>query len=156
MMSHFWIVTRKQWRLGLVVILGVLVAAAFWRFEAMKTNEEEAFAAPTAAKPNTVLHMITGEFKTTLEDGTEMESYVFHPGTVYANDGEIVELRIRGVNGKQHDFYIEGMDDVNGQILKNKETVITFKAKEGVYRIICTTHADAAHEGPMIGYIVID
>ncbi|MGZ9587303.1 cupredoxin domain-containing protein [Paenibacillus marinisediminis] len=151
-MSRFWVVSRKQWRLGLAVLLGILILAAFWRFESMKVDEEEALALP--AKTN-VLHMVTGEFKSKLDDGQEIEAYVFSPSTVYANDGEMVELRIRGVNGKQHDFFIEGMD-VKGSVYKNKETVVTFKAKKGKYKIVCYTHADAAHHGPMIGHIVVD
>lgn len=151
-MSRLWVISRRQLQLGLAAIAFIMVSIAFIKYGALQLSEREAHAAPGEAR---ILHMITGEFKTTLEDGKELETYLFHPGTVYAHDGEQVELRIRGVNGKQHDFVIEGLNK-SGTIKKNEETVVTFTAKEGIYRIVCLTHADAAHEGPMIGYIVVD
>lgn len=150
-MSRFWVVSRKQWRLGAIAVVAVMVAAAFWRYETLRT-ERETQAAVQAVR---VIHMVTGEFKTKLENGQEMEVYRFDPGTVFANDGERVELRIRGVNGNQHDFVIEGLN-LRGKVEKNKETVVSFTAKEGIYRIVCLTHSDASHAGPMIGYIVVD
>lgn len=151
-MSRFWVVSRKQWHIGLAVLAFIMVSIAFIKYSQLQMSEH---AASTTASETRVLHMITGEFKTTLDNGKELETYLFHPGTVYAHDGEKVELRIKGVNGKQHDFVIEGLD-IRGTIKKNEETVVNFQAKEGIYRIVCLTHADAAHEGPMVGYIVVD
>jgi heme/copper-type cytochrome/quinol oxidase subunit 2 len=60
------------------------------------------------------------------------------------------------VNGDSHPFIIEGLN-VKGEVKKGKETVVSFTAqKEGIYRIICTTHSDIAHNGPMVGYIVVN
>ncbi|TVX86739.1 transcriptional regulator [Paenibacillus agilis] len=151
-MATWWIVTKKHWRIGLISVAAIMCVTAFWRYETNRMQENTAQSQPTEKR---VIHMITSEVKGKSEDGKELEVYRFDPGTVPANDGELVELRIRGVNGKQHDFFIEGMD-IKGTIYKNKETVVTFVAKEGIYRIICANHADAAHEGPMIGYIVVD
>ncbi|UHA74749.1 cupredoxin domain-containing protein [Paenibacillus sp. 481] len=151
-MSRFWVVSRKQWRLGTIVLVAIMVAAAFWRYESLQAEQRAAQAVPQTTR---VIHMVTGEFKTKTDSGQELEVYRFDPGTVYANEGERVELRILGVNGHKHEFEIEGLN-VRGTIEKNKETVVTFRAEEGIYRIICLNHADARHGGPMIGYIVID
>lgn len=114
-------------------------------------------ALSTGATTNQIrtIHMVTGEFKTTV-DGKEIEAYVWHPGTISVNKGETVHLVIRGVNGESHPFFIEGTD-IKGEVLKDRETRVTFKAdKEGTYRLICLTHPDKDHEGPMIAYIVVD
>lgn len=153
-MSTFWVVSRKHWQIGLAVLSFCMVTIAFVKYGTLHWAEREASSA-TAPAEKRVIHMITGEFNTVLDNGKSLETYVFHPGTVPANDGETVELRIKGVNGKQHDFVIEGLD-VSGTIKKNEETIITFQAKEGIYRIVCLNHSDASHEGPMVGYIVVD
>lgn len=150
-MTRFWIVSRKQLRIGAIVFSAILVAAAFWRYETVR-SERAVEAAPQSTR---ILHMVTGEVKSKLDNGKEIEVYQFIPGIVHAKAGERVELRIRGINGKKHDFEIESMN-VKGSIEKDKETVITFTAKEGIHRIVCLTHPDMQHEGPMVGYIVID
>ncbi|GAC41802.1 cupredoxin domain-containing protein [Paenibacillus popilliae] len=150
-MANFWVITPKQRRIGLIAIAAIMVGAAYWRYESMRVEQ----AAQAAPQETRILHMVTDEFKLTLEDGTEIEAYQFAPSSVHANEGERVELHIRGVNGHRHDFVIEGLD-ISGTIEKNKETIIRFTAMEGVYRIVCKTHADAASNGPMIGYIVVD
>ncbi len=102
------------------------------------------------------IHMVTGEFKTTTKEGKQIEAYRWDPGTVFVNKGENVKLVIYGVNGESHPFVIEGLD-ITGKVTKGEETIINFHASnEGIYRIICLTHPDAASSGPMIGYIVID
>lgn len=152
-MSRFWVVSRKQWRIGLALIVGICIIALYWRMESNKLENEEAIAAPVQTR---VLHMITGEFKANLESGKELEVYTFHPSTVHANAGEQIELHIRGINGKQHNISIEGLN-VQDTVMQDKESVLTFKvAKEGIYRIICHTHNDMNHGGPMIGYLVVD
>ncbi|MCY9578921.1 cupredoxin domain-containing protein [Paenibacillus alvei] len=150
-MTRFWIVSRKQLRIGAIVFSAILVAAAFWRYESVR-SEQAVEAGPQSTR---IVHMVTGEVKSKLENGSEIEMYQFIPGTVHAKVGERVELRIRGGNGIKHDFEIESMN-LKGSIEKDKETVITFTAKEGVHRIVCLTHPDMKHEGPMVGYIVVD
>lgn len=103
-----------------------------------------------------VIHMVTSEFKSTTADGKEIEAYRWDPGTVVVEKDEKVKLVLYGVNGESHPFYIEGTT-IKGEIRKGKETVVNFQAaKEGTYRIICLTHMDKDHGGPMIGYIVVD
>jgi len=112
----------------------------------------------SAARPagERVVHMVTGEFSATLEDGRKIEAYRWDPGTVVVKKGELVKLVIRGVNGAQHPFVIEGLN-VRGVVTKGRETTVTFRAaREGIYRLICTAHPDAAHNGPMIAYIVVE
>lgn len=150
-MARFWIVSRKQLRIGALAFSAILVAAAFWRYETVR-SEQAVEAAPQSTR---ILHMVTGEFKSKLDNGKEIEVYQFIPGTVHAKAGENVELRIRGINGKKHDFVIEGTN-LKGTIEKDKETVITFTPKEGIHRIVCLTHPDMKHEGPMVGFIVVN
>ncbi|WNF21264.1 cupredoxin domain-containing protein [Mesobacillus jeotgali] len=102
------------------------------------------------------IHMVTGEFKSTMEDGKEIEAYRWDPGTIFLEKGEKVSLKILGVNGKEHPFIIEGTD-IKGVVKKGKETVVPLQFdKEGTYRLICLTHPSAEHNGPMIAYIVVD
>ena len=109
----------------------------------------------TAAKKFTI-NIVTGELKSTRDDGTEIEAYRWDPGTIYVPKDESVILSIYGVNGKEHPFYIEGTN-IKGTVKKGKETVLNIHIKkEGLYRLICTAHHDINHNGPMIAYIVVD
>ncbi|MFD0698217.1 cupredoxin domain-containing protein [Paenibacillus sp. GCM10027628] len=113
---------------------------------------------PTLAEPivERTIHMVTGEFKSTTSDGKTIEAYRWDPGTIVVHKGEKVKLSIYGVNGESHPFLIEGLN-ISGEVKKGKETVVTFTPQqEGIFRLICMTHADIAHGGPMIGYIVVD
>ncbi|CAG9621677.1 cupredoxin domain-containing protein [Sutcliffiella rhizosphaerae] len=115
---------------------------------------------PTTGKANEdelVFHMITAEFKTKLEDGTEVEAYRFDPGTITVPKGKDVTINIYGLNGHEHPYSIEGTD-INGVIKKGEETLIhTRFDKTGVYKIICSTHAhhNGQHAPPMIAYIYV-
>ena len=98
----------------------------------------------------------TVAYKTKDPEGREMEMYRWDPGTIVVQEGDDVRLRLYGFMGGPHKFMIEGTD-VKGTVYKGKETVVEFKSnREGLYRIICTDHMDAAHHGPMIGYIVVE
>lgn len=102
------------------------------------------------------IHMVTGEFKSTTDDGKEIEAYRWDPGTIFIEKGEKVHLKILGINGKEHPFIIEGTD-IKGVVKKGEETVVPIQFdKEGTYRLICLTHPSAEHNGPMIAYIVVD
>ncbi|MCM3005435.1 cupredoxin domain-containing protein [Priestia koreensis] len=112
----------------------------------------------TTGKPQKeyVINMVTGEFKTTTSDGKEIEAYRWDPGTIVVPKDENIKLSLYGVNGKEHPFKIEGTT-IKGMVTKGKETVVNLRFnKEGTYRLICTTHSDIAHNGPMIAYIVVD
>jgi heme/copper-type cytochrome/quinol oxidase subunit 2 len=102
------------------------------------------------------IHLVTGEYKTKLSNGKEIEAYRWDPGTISIEKNEKVRLVIYGVNGESHPFHIEGTT-IKGTIKKGQETVIPLKfKKEGTYRLICHAHPDKDHNGPMIAYIVVD
>ncbi|MCA0971249.1 cupredoxin domain-containing protein [Halobacillus litoralis] len=116
-------------------------------------------AVPTSLmdkKSPRVINLVTGEFKAETKDGKEIEAYRWDPGTIFVEKGEAVQLNIFGVNGHEHPFYIEGTD-IKGTVKQGEETVVDLNFdKEGIYRLICTTHADTSTNGPMIAYIVVD
>ena len=142
---------EKKW--FLFVAIGICLIVGGWfatRPEAIETT-----GSSTATK-KFAIHMVTGEFKSTRDDGTEIEAYRWDPGTIYIPKDESVELSIYGVNGQEHPFYIESTN-IKGTVKKGKETVLNLRIKkEGLYRLICTTHHDNEHNGPMIAYIVVD
>ncbi|MBN8236232.1 hypothetical protein JF544_13280 [Halobacillus kuroshimensis] len=148
-----WIWSAKKIGLiggALVIALAAyFIGSFFWKGAVSTTT------APAGEEPR-VVQLVTGEFKAEKADGTEIEAYRWDPGTIFIEKGEDVQLSIYGVNGKEHPFYIEGTD-IKGMVEQGKETVVDLKFdKEGIYRLICTTHAGIDTDGPMIAYIVVD
>ncbi|MZQ80773.1 hypothetical protein GQF01_01290 [Paenibacillus sp. 5J-6] len=148
-MSQVWIIKRKHLYLAAVVLLLLLSGVLYMnRGKIVPTLAEPA--------PERTIQMVVGEFKSTTKDGKTIEAYRWDPGTVFIEKGERIKLSIYGVNGESHPFLIEGLN-ISGEVKKGKETIVHFTAdQEGTYRIICMTHADIAHSGPMIGYLVVD
>ncbi|WP_456279140.1 cupredoxin domain-containing protein [Bacillus sp. AK128] len=147
-----FVIIKRNWiiyaALGLVLVMCSLL---FFRPSALPVDGE------TDLEHNVyTFHMVTGEFSSKTDDGKEIESYRFDPGTIVVPKNEEITLSIFGVNGKEHPFFIEGTN-AKGVVKKGEETVLrlTF-SKEGTYRLICTAHADIDHNGPMIAYIVVD
>ncbi|TCZ73416.1 hypothetical protein E0485_21145 [Paenibacillus albiflavus] len=102
------------------------------------------------------IDLVTVEYKATTKDGKVIEAYRWDPGTIIVHKDEPITLRIHGINGVLHSFYIEGTD-IKGEVKQGKETVIQFTpTKEGTYRLICQTHSDPNHNGPMIAYINVN
>lgn len=148
-MSRVWIIKRKHLYLAAAVLLLLLSVLLYINRESIVSTAAE----PTVER---TIHMVVGEFKSTTADGKTIEAYRWDPGSVVVQKGESIKLSIYGVNGLSHPFLIEGLN-ISGEVKKGKETVVHFTAnQEGTYRIICMTHADIAHGGPMIGYIVVD
>jgi plastocyanin len=148
---HFFVVKKRVlYILGLVGILALI--GTLWM--SFKTDAE-----PVIGQTNEKIreiHMVTGEFKSTTEDGKEIEAYRWDPGSIFVEKGEKVRLIIRGINGTEHPFIIEGTD-IKGAVKKGEETVVPLQFnKEGTYRLICLTHPTAENNGPMIAYIVVD
>lgn len=142
-------VSKKKMILWAVICVLVLGFTLYLR------QEKASFVNSSVSEPR-IIHMVTGEFKSTTADGKEIEAYRWDPGTIFVKQGEKAKLSILGVNGASHSFVIEGMD-ISGEVKQGKETVVPLKTdKKGIYRIICVNHPDASHNGPMIGYIVID
>lgn len=135
----------------LIVILAVSVGSTL-----LFLNKSETVFSIQEEENVREIHMVTGEFKASLQNGKEIEAYRWDPGTIVISKGERVNLIIYGVNGAEHPFFIEGTD-IKGVVKKGEETVIPLHfTKEGTYRLICHTHETKEKNGPMIGYIVVD
>jgi plastocyanin len=148
---HFFVFKRRTlYFFGLIVFIAIV--GTLWL--SLKSD-----ATPAIGGQNEQIreiHMVTGEFKSTTDDGKEIEAYRWDPGTIFLEKGEKIRLKILGVNGKEHPFIIEGTD-IKGVVKKGEETVVPLQfEKEGTYRLICLTHPSAEHNGPMIAYIVVD
>ncbi|MBX5437662.1 MAG: transcriptional regulator [Alicyclobacillaceae bacterium] len=99
--------------------------------------------------------IVTNEIKAKQTQGPDVEVYRFDPGVFVVHEGDQVELAIRGLKGHDHPVVLEGYG-VRGVIHRNQMTTLRFRAtRPGVFRLICTAHADAAHEGPMEGYLIV-
>ncbi|MCS7464754.1 cupredoxin domain-containing protein [Paenibacillus doosanensis] len=154
-MSKIFVVSKKQlrqWAITLLVILGALGTAWYWGY-----SEPRTASSPTPAQGEArTIHIVTGEFKSTGPDGKEIEAYRWDPGTIHVQRGELIRLSLYGVNGASHPFIIDGLN-IKGEVKKGKETVVFFQTDTpGTYRIVCLSHPDIAHKGPMVGYIVVD
>jgi len=110
---------------------------------------------PTAYAATVTYQIVTNEIEAKQEDGTSVEAYRFDPAIYPVQQGDEVVLQIRGLKGHDHPIEIEGYN-IKDVVRRNAVTSIRFKAsKPGVYRVICTAHADAKHNGPMEGYLVV-
>jgi plastocyanin len=139
-----------KYSIASVTVLVLFLACAFL-FTGRSAHESALAAQPEER----TIQLVTGEFKSTLPNGKTIEAYRWDPGTVYVNKGDLVHLHIFGVNGSSHPFVIEGMN-IKGEVRKGRETTVTFAAeRQGIFRLVCQTHADIAHNGPMVGYIVV-
>ncbi|MET3697554.1 hypothetical protein SAMN05877753_106152 [Bacillus oleivorans] len=148
---RFLVLTKKSLITGLAVLVLALIGS-FLFF--MSSGDEPVFGFLQASNEEVRdIHLITAEFKTKTADGKEMEAYRWDPGTIFIEKGEKVNLKLYGINGMEHPFYIEGTD-IKGTVRKGEETVVPVQFdKEGVYKLICTTHQGDA---PMVGYIIVD
>ena len=146
-MSKIFIISKRQLLFTALILLMMIASGVVWFNETTLPVTQQ-----TATR---TIHMVTGEFNATAPDGKKIEAYRWDPGTVFVQQGESVELRITGVNGARHPFHIEKLN-ISGEVEQGKETVVRFTATErGTYRMICMTHSDLAHDGPMIAYIIV-
>ncbi len=118
-------------------------------------------AASLVMHPRTVLaesvsyQVLTNEIAAKQTDGSTTEVYRLDPAVYVAAEGDDVTLRIRGLKGHDHPLVLEGYN-LHTVVHRNEVTTLHFKAtKPGFFRIICTAHADANHEGPMEGYLLV-
>ncbi|MHC2203427.1 plastocyanin [Paenibacillus sp. PvR052] len=151
-MSKVFVISKKglnKFKIGAAAVLLAATALLFW-------GKNEIRPAMSSSAPERTINLVTGEFKTTGQDGKTIEAYRWDPGTIYVKKGERIRLSIYGVNGASHPFIIDGMN-IKGEVKKGQETIVSFQAdKPGIYRIVCLTHPDIAHNGPMIGYLVVE
>ena len=149
-----FIVLKKGSIIAILVTVLIITGGTIWSLSSKNSYPTVSLSEKNGEKQ--VIQLVTGEFKSQTADGKEIEAYRWDPGTIVVEKGKEVEIRIFGVNGMEHPFYIEGTD-VTGTVKKGKETVVnvTF-SKEGTYRLICETHETIQNHGPMIAYIVVD
>jgi hypothetical protein len=148
-----FLVLKKRSLLLFFLISVTILSASIWLI--FKSPDVPAIN-PNVENKVREIHMVTGEFKTKTVNGKVIEAYRWDPGTIFLEKDEAVNLIIYGVNGNEHPFMIEGTD-IRGTVKKGEETLVPLKfAKEGTYRLICFTHKDKDHSGPMIAYIVVD
>jgi plastocyanin len=154
-----FVIIKKKWIWLLFLCLTVAASTMyFYNQETLPVLKHEVLeqTQPQASANEFVINMVTGEFKSKTKDGREIEAYRWDPGTIHVPEGEKVRFNIYGVNGEEHPFIIEGTK-IKGVVKKGKETIFTARFdKEGIYRLICLTHGDIEHNGPMIAYIVVD
>lgn len=147
-----FIFIKRSWVIGAFVFGVLILGGWFW----LQPQIIPTISTVTAEDENVVIHITTGELNSKTEDGKEIESYFWNPGTVYVPQGKNVTFKIYGVNGSEHSFYIEGTN-IKGTVKRGEElSVKTSFEEEGMYRIICLNHGDIKNNGPMIGYIVVD
>lgn len=148
-MSKFYVINKKH--IGLAILFLALLAAGgiFW---AWSGGSREASATMTEPR---VFELVTGEFRSEDENGNVTEVYLWAPGTIVVNKGELTQLKIHGTSGDSHPFMIEDFG-ISGEVQQGKITTVTFTPdKEGIFPIHCMTHTDMHKSGPMVGYIVV-
>lgn len=114
------------------------------------------WAWPVNAHAQSVTYQIvTNEISAKQKDGSSREVYRFDPAIYVVQQGDDVVLNILGLKGHDHPVVLQGYD-IHDVIHRNQETTLRFRAnKAGYFRLICTAHADANHEGPMEAYLVV-
>lgn len=146
-------IVKKRTIIMFFLICLTIISASIWFI--IKSPDNPAINANVNQNVREI-HLVTGEFKTKTENGKVIEAYRWDPGTIFLEKEEKVNLVIYGVNGSEHPFVIEGTD-IKGTVKKGVETVVPLQFdKEGTYRLICLTHSDKNHSGPMIAYINVD
>ncbi|OCA90780.1 hypothetical protein A8F94_02585 [Bacillus sp. FJAT-27225] len=147
---QFWTIRKNTIIFILVAGLALVSAASWWL---LKAGDTVVINQQTGIRE---IHMVTGEFASTMKNGKKIEAYRWDPGTIFIEKGEKVRLVIYGVNGQEHPFRIENTT-IKGTVKKGEETAVDVSFdKEGVYRLICEVHPTKEQNGPMIAYLVVD
>lgn len=136
---------------------GLLVIAAIFIFfvNPLDWFSQQASTSESSQATDKTFHIVTGEFKTTTDDGKELEVYRFSPGHLTVHKGDQVTLNIHGVNGHEHHFQLEAFG-VSGSVERGKTTSVTFNAdKTGTFELLCHNHATHEEGGPMVAYITV-
>ncbi len=111
---------------------------------------------PKAMAASVEFEMVTGEWKYESPDGTTViEAYRWDPATLVVPYGSKVTLKIYGVKGASHTLSIPAFG-VTAQVRRGELTTVEFVAnKTGIFPILCLDHPDIEHQGPMIGYLIV-
>lgn len=148
-----FLVLKKDTFLFILGVAFLLVTISAWFL--LKAGDTAVFNQEENGKTREI-HMVTVEYQSTMKDGKKIEVYRWDPSQIQIEKGEKVNLYISGINGEEHPFFIEGTD-IKGTVKKGEETMVTLQFdEEGTYRLICETHGDRNHNGPMIADIIVD
>lgn len=87
-----------------------------------------------------------GEYDADNPNKWQVATYMFSPGAMSVVQGDTVTLRMFGVNGDEHEIFVQAPD---GSTVvepftanRGREYEVSFTADQtGHYKIICTTHA---------------
>ena len=87
-----------------------------------------------------------GDYDPETPDKWQVATYMFAPGAMSVIEGDNVTLRMFGVNGDEHQIYVQAPDGttVVDAFMANRgrEYKVSFSADQaGHYKLICTTHA---------------
>ncbi|GMA51704.1 hypothetical protein GCM10025857_30610 [Alicyclobacillus contaminans] len=111
--------------------------------------------APTAHAAVDTYQVVTNEISAKQPGGGTVDVYRFDPAVYVAEQGDEVVLQFRGLKGHDHPIVLDGYN-LHATVRRNERTTLRFIAdKPGFFHLICTAHADAAHEGPMEAYLVV-
>ncbi|MGX6444129.1 cupredoxin domain-containing protein [Neobacillus sp. K501] len=148
-----FLVLKKDTFLFILGVAFLLVTISAWFL--LKAGDTAVFNQEEQGKTREI-HMVTVEYQSTMKDGKKIEVYRWDPSQIQIEKGEKVNLYISGINGEEHPFFIEGTD-IKGTVKKGEETMVSLQFdKEGTYRLICETHGDRNHNGPMIADIIVN
>lgn len=140
--------------MGATASLFILLGGVTWAFQ--EIGKGEMVKPSTSAVHTEKVSIVTNEIKWTSPDGKkEIEAYRWDPGTIVVHQDETVALEFYGIKGESHPFKIEGYN-LSGKVERGKVETVTFVAdKPGNFQIVCLTHPDMKHNGPMIANLVV-
>lgn len=142
--------------MNLQTILLIAVAAVAGWLGGWLAISQATPKAPKAAPTLIEFEMVTGEWEYESPDGTTViEAYRWDPATLVVPQGSTVRLKIYGVKGSLHTLSIPAFE-ITAQVRRGELTVVEFVAnKTGIFPILCLNHPDTEHQGPMIGYLIV-
>jgi plastocyanin len=86
-----------------------------------------------------------GEYDAENPEKFQVATYMFAPGAMSVVSGDNVTLRMFGVNGDEHQIFVQAPDGSTVvdafTINRGREVTVAFEADQaGHYKLICTTH----------------
>lgn len=87
-----------------------------------------------------------GEYEAENPAKFQVATYMFSPGAMSVVPGDNVTLRMFGVNGDEHQIFVQAPDGstvVDPFVVnRGREVTVSFEAEQaGHYKLICTSHA---------------
>ena len=106
--------------------------------------------APPETDPKTLSagygYTAPGDFNTDKPDQWQVGTYMYSPGAMSVIQGDMVTLRVFGVNGDEHAMFVRAPDGSTVvdafTVNRGREVTVTFTADQsGHYKIVCSSHA---------------